>query len=151
MVLLFIVYLGYIRILVLLFLVNIYSTWFSWFSYGSPGYPFYIDPVPTQVSTGCPIFYQVSFRGTFRVVPMSFESCPKLQLVVRSINFKIWNKKKVEVFCPILIRWIWEPYCEKFFKKVMTKKKFFLAIWDSISHELIRFEKKPTLVLSVPY
>ena len=101
--------------------------------------------------TGCPIFYQVSFRDTFRVVPMSFETCPKLYLVVRWINFKIWDKKKVEVFCPILIRWIWDPYCEKFFNKVMTKKKFFLAIWDSISHELIRFEKKPTLVLSVPY
>ena len=28
---------------------------------------------------------------------------------------------------------------------------FFLAIWASISHELIRFEKKQTLVLTVPY
>ena len=27
----------------------------------------------------------------------------------------------------------------------------FLAIWDSISYELIIFEKKPNLVLSVPY
>ena len=27
----------------------------------------------------------------------------------------------------------------------------FLAIWDSISYELIRFEKKPTLFLTVPY
>ena len=77
--------------------------------------------------TGCPIFYQVSFRGTFRVVPMSFETCPKLYLVVRWINFKIWDKKKVEVFCPILIRWIWDPYCEKILNMVMTKKNNFFS------------------------
>ena len=78
-------------------------------------------------TTGCPIFYQVSFRGTFRVVLMSFETCPKLYLVVRWINLIIWDKKKVEVFCPILIRWIWDPYCENFFNMVMTKKKGFFS------------------------